>query len=359
MSLTRLSVKHLRNLHALQIEPAPGLNLITGANAEGKTSLLEAIFLLGMGRSFRSVNVRHVITQGESALLVFGQISQDGNRVNLGVEKQRERTRIKVAGEWVKSASLLAQHLPLQLITPDSHKLIEQGPRYRRQFVDWGVFHVEPGFHQVWQRFQRALKQRNAGLRQGLSQQAMVTWNRELVFHVEQIDQMRRQYVQDLLPIALGGIQALTDLSTVEIAYQSGWKQGLGYAEYLDSQFELDREAGYTRYGPHRAEVSIRVEGMPAAERVSRGQQKLLASALRLAQIQLLKQRRDIDPVLLVDDLPAELDSERRGRFLEALRLLQTQVFVTATEADLISNRSAWESRKSFHLEHGEVTEVV
>jgi len=359
MSLTRLNVKHVRSIQDTQIEPVQGLNLFIGANASGKTSLLEAIYLLGMGRSFRSLNIRHVITQGEDSLLVFGQVRQDGGQIGLGVEKHKDKTRIKVAGEWVKSAALLAQHLPLQLITPDSHKLIEQGPRYRRQFMDWGVFHVEPQFHQIWRRFQRAMKQRNAGLRQGLPTKVLEGWNQELVFHVEHIDQMRRDYLQDLRGLALSCIQELTDLDTVELSYQCGWKQDLTYADYLTHQLSQDREAGYTRYGPHRAELSIRIDGMPAAERVSRGQQKLLASALRLAQIQHLKLRRGIDSVLLVDDLPAELDSERRGRFLEALRRLETQVFVTATEAELITNREAWDQRKMFQVDHGQVVEVV
>jgi DNA replication and repair protein RecF len=359
MSLTRLNVKHVRNIQDTQIHPSAGLNLIVGANASGKTSLLEAIYLLGMGRSFRSVNIRHVISQGQDSLVVFGEVLQEGRAISLGVEKNRDKTRIKVAGEWVKSAALLAQHLPLQLITPDSHKLIEQGPRYRRQYIDWGVFHVEPKFHQIWRRFQRAMKQRNAGLRQGMPTKALEGWDQELVFHVEQIDRMRRDYLDDLRELALANIKHLTDLESVEFSYQCGWKQGLSYAEYLSAQLQQDREAGYTRYGPHRAELAIRISGMPAAERVSRGQQKLLASSLRLAQIQHLKQRRGIDSVLLVDDLPAELDSERRGRFLEALRQLQTQVFVTATEGGLISNLEAWEARKMFHVEHGRVTEVV
>ncbi|MBD3669607.1 MAG: DNA replication/repair protein RecF [Gammaproteobacteria bacterium] len=359
MSLSRLTVQHVRNLQDVSLSPSSGLNLIVGANASGKTSLLEAIFLLGMGRSFRSINIRHVIAQGKDALTVFGTVDQKGRSINLGVEKHRERTRIRIAGEWVKSAASLAHHLPLQLITPDSHKLIEQGPRYRRQYMDWGVFHVEQSFYPNWRRFQRALKQRNAGLRRGLSTQAMQAWNQELISAVGVIDRLRRAYIGDLLPLAKQRIQELTDLEAVEISYQSGWKQGMEYAEYLAKSQEKDQEAGYTRYGAQRAELALRVEGMPAAERVSRGQQKLLASALRLAQIEHLRQSRGIRTVLLVDDLPAELDESRRGRFLEALRQLDTQVFVTATEASLISNREQWSDQKMFHVEHGSVAEMV
>ncbi|MBD3610126.1 MAG: DNA replication/repair protein RecF [Gammaproteobacteria bacterium] len=360
MSLTRLHVKHLRNLQSVDIQPVDGLNLVVGENASGKTSLLEAIYLLGMGRSFRSINIRHVIQQGEHSLIVFGAVNgHSGTPTKLGVEKQRDKTRIKIDGEWIKNSAQLAYHLPLLMVTPDSHKLIEQGPRYRRQFIDWGVFHVEHAFHPNWQRFQRALKQRNAAIKQGLSYSSVEVWNRELAQWVDIIDKMRKDYVQELLPIAHKNISQLTDINDIQMDYQQGWKQGSGYFDYLRLHHEQDRESGYTRYGPHRAELSIRVSGMPAAERVSRGQQKLLACALRLAQVEHLKQRRDVNSVLMVDDLPAELDSERRGRFLEMLRQLETQVFVTATESSLISNRESWNRIKMFHVEHGRVTEVV
>lgn len=361
MSLTRLNVKHVRNLVDVQLLPSPGLNLIIGANASGKTSLLEAIYLLGMGRSFRSLNIKHVIQQEATSLVVFGSVASSANQhqVNLGIEKQRDKTRIKVAGEWVNNASSLVMHLPLQLITPDSHKLIEQGPRYRRQFMDWGVFHVEHTFHSIWARFQKSLKQRNAGLKQRIPHKALQVWNQELSSSAILIDEMRRRYVSELLPIAQRMILKLTELKDIQLSYQSGWKQDTDYLDYLMQHEALDRESGFTRFGPHRADIAIRQSGMPAAERVSRGQQKLLAGALRLAQIEHLKSRRKINSLLMVDDLPAELDQKRRELFLEMLRELDTQVFVTATEEALISNRAAWSERKMFHVEHGQVREVI
>ncbi|MDH5360073.1 MAG: DNA replication/repair protein RecF [Gammaproteobacteria bacterium] len=360
MSLTRLNVKHVRNLLDVQLHPSSGLNLIVGDNASGKTSLLEAIYLLGMGRSFRSINIKHVIQQETASLLVFGSVlTPTGNSINLGIEKQSDRTRIKVAGEWVKNSSSLVMHLPLQLITPDSHKLIEQGPRYRRQFMDWGVFHVEHRFHDTWSRFQKSLKQRNAGLKQKLPRTSLQVWEQELSSAAERIDDMRRRYISELMPIAQKRIEQLTDLQDIQLSYQQGWKQGIRYQEYLEQHDSLDREAGYTRYGPQRAEIAIRQAGMPAAERVSRGQQKLLACALRLAQVEHLKQKRGISSLVMVDDLPAELDKERRGKFLEMLRDLDIQVFVTATEEGLINNRNTWKERKMFHVEHGQVREVL
>lgn len=360
MSLTRLNVKHVRNLVDVQLQPCSGLNLIVGDNASGKTSLLEAIHLLGMGRSFRSLNIKHVINQEASSLLVFGSVEDPSSTcINLGIEKQRDKTRIKVAGEWVKNTSSLVAHLPLQLITPDSHKLIEQGARYRRQFMDWGVFHVEHRFHETWGRFQKALKQRNAGLKHNISRQSLQVWNLELSSSTSAIDEMRRRYISELMPIAQQHINQLTDLDDIQLSYLQGWKQGTEYSEYLIKQETLDREAGYTRYGPQRADIAIRQSGFPAAERVSRGQQKLLACALRMAQVAHLKSKRNIHSLLMVDDLPAELDQLRRVKFLEMLRNLDIQVFVTATEESLITNRDAWKETKMFHVEHGQVREVV
>ncbi len=192
MALSRLEIRHVRNLTRVELSPASHLNLIYGENASGKTSLLEAIAILGHGRSFRSSNIAKVIQAEADKLTVFGEVLQGDSRTPMGIEKSREQTRIRIAGEWVNNTSPLAQLLPLQVITPDSHKLIEQGPKYRRQFLDWGVFHVEHQFAQLWRRYRKALKQRNAILRSGrASDQQLRAWDAELVSTVAPITTMR------------------------------------------------------------------------------------------------------------------------------------------------------------------------
>lgn len=359
MALSRLEVRHVRNLTQVELSPASHLNIIYGANASGKTSLLEAIYILGHGRSFRTQNIAKVIQTEAESLTVFGQVSSGPQTIPIGIEKSRNQTRIRIAGQWVNNSSNLAQLLPLQIITPDSHKLIEQGPKYRRQFLDWGVFHVEHQFVQYWRRYQRALKQRNAILRTGqVNPQQMLAWDKELVDATQPIQQMRLNYLELLLPMAQDFVRELLDIEDIRFSYLNGWKQDEDYAEYLSQNLTGDTQHGYTRFGPHRADLAIRVNGVLANERVSRGQQKLLSVALRLAQVALLQQR-GIETTVLVDDLPAELDQERRQRFMSKLQSLDCQTFITATEIELFLPIQGWRDKKMFHVEHGLVKEVV
>jgi DNA replication and repair protein RecF len=355
MALSRLEVRHVRNLTQVELSPASHLNIIYGANASGKTSLLEAIYILGHGRSFRTNNIAKVIQSDSEALTVFGQV----DTTPIGIEKSRTQTRIRIAGQWVNNSSHLAQLLPLQIITPDSHRLIEQGPKYRRQFLDWGVFHVEHQFVQHWRRYQRALKQRNAILRSGQVNPVQIqAWDKELIDAAQPIQQMRLSYLDLLLPLAQQFVNELLDIEDIRFSYLNGWKQDEDYGDYLRQNLGGDIQQGYTRFGPHRADLAIRVNGVLANERVSRGQQKLLSVALRLAQVALLQQRQ-IETTVLVDDLPAELDQERRQRFMGKLQTLNCQTFITATELELFLPIQGWHDKKMFHVEHGRVKEVV
>ena len=359
MALSRLEIRNVRNLSQVVLSPASHLNILFGANASGKTSLLEAIYILGHGRSFRTQNIAKVIRSGEELSTVFAKVHSHGQSTAIGIEKGRDQTRIRIAGQWVNSSSQLAKVLPLQLITPDSHKLIEQGPKYRRQFLDWGVFHVEHQFIQHWQRFQKALKQRNALLRSPRVDKAQLRlWDQELVNTALPIQEMRLDYLKDLLPVVQAYVKELLDIEDIRFSYLNGWKLDEDYASYLQQNRDGDMQLGYTRFGPHRADLSIRVNGVQASERVSRGQQKLLSVALRLAQVALLQQR-GIDVTILVDDLPAELDPERRQRFMQRLQSLNCQTFITATELDLFLPLQGWREQKMFHVEHGVIQEVV
>ncbi|MBX9714001.1 MAG: DNA replication and repair protein RecF, partial [Pseudomonadaceae bacterium] len=169
MALTRFTVAAVRNLHPATLSPSPRINILSGANGSGKTSLLEAIHLLGLARSFRSSRLLPVIQHEVDECTVFGQVAlAQGGLSSLGISRNRlGELHIRIDGENVRSAAQLAETLPLQLINPDSFRLLEGVPKIRRQFLDWGVFHVEPRFLPAWQRLQKALRQRNSWLRRG------------------------------------------------------------------------------------------------------------------------------------------------------------------------------------------------
>lgn len=358
MILSQLELHQVRNLVEAMLIPSPGVNLIFGENASGKTSLLEAIHILSTSRSFRTVHIQHIIQREKPYLRVIGKVTDTkGQEITLGIERDKESTQLRLAGETVKNASQLASILPVQIINPDVHKLLEQGPKYRRQFMDWGVFHVEQTFHLIWAEYNRILKQRNAAIRTGMKPSDIQIWDKGLVDNALKITELRNNYLEGILPVLREYTHRLIGFEP-EFTYSQGWQKDEALSDKLLSSLETDMTQGYTRAGPHRADLIIKHDGLPAQASFSRGQQKLLVGAMRLAQITHLKQQTGQQTVLLVDDLAAELDEDKRARLLQLLEETGAQLFVTVTEANLV-DISAWDQVKMFHVEHGKIKEVV
>ncbi len=363
MTLKRLTVTAVRNLHPVTIYPSPRINIISGMNGSGKTSLLEAIHILGLARSFRSTKLQPVIQHGLDAYTVFGDVGiQDNISHAIGITRSRQQDyQIRIDGETIRSASQLAEVLPLQLINPDSFRLLEGAPKQRREYMDWGVFHVEHQFLPMWQRLQKSLKQRNSLLRRGRIQRSMVApWETELVMAAERVDEYRQAYLQELKPVFSEILSRLIELDELVISYYRGWDKEKNLAQVLDEQFERDSHLGYTQSGPQRADLRLRIHGMNAAEILSRGQQKLVVCALKIAQGYLLKKRgSQQNCVFLVDDLPSELDAKHRKALCGLLEDLQCQVFVSCVDAEQLLN--CWENDtplSMFHVEHGHIVQT-
>jgi DNA replication and repair protein RecF len=348
MALTTLAVHDLRGIERADLEFSAGLNLITGPNGSGKTTLLEGVFLLGRGRSFRTRNLERLIRAGASRMVCFGRTRER----QIGVQVTRgaaTATEARLDALPVDSLSELATALPVQVINPEIHRLVEDGPYRRRRWLDWAVFHVEPGFLAVWQRYQRTLKQRNAALRRPGGE--LVAWNAELAAHGEALSRVRARLVDRLQPFWSELAEPLSGVP-VALSYQRGWSEEVGLLEALTRTEPRDRERGSTGSGPHRAEVSLRVEGRAAREILSRGQQKLIAIALVLAQLELLRAEVGLRPTLLLDDPQAELDGQRVGAFLARVQRLPCQLIVTSLHAefDLLGR-----AERVFHVERGRV----
>lgn len=363
MPLKRLSVTGVRNLQPVTLQPSPRINLIYGANGSGKTSLLEAIHLLGLARSFRSTRLQPVIQHGEQACTVFGEVSQPSGLSNsIGITRSKQADyQIRIDGENVRSIAQLAETLPLQLINPDSFRLLEGAPKQRRQYLDWGVFHVEHQFLPVWQRLQKSLKQRNSLLRRGRIQRSMLMpWENELVTSGERIDAFRQAYLQKLKPVFEDILARLVPLDDLTLSYFRGWDKAKPLAQVLDEQFERDSQLGYTQAGAQRADLRLRCNGMNAVDILSRGQQKLVVCALKIAQGYLLKEHgAQQDCIFLVDDLPAELDMLHRKALCNLLEDLNCQVFVSSVDAE--SMRDCWKNDtplSMFHVEHGQIVQT-
>lgn len=358
MHLTQLDIRQVRNLYDVKIKPGQRCNYIYGDNASGKTSVLEAIYLLSIARSFRTTHIKHVISHDHPSLQIFARLENNySESTAIGLERSTQKTRIRINGSDVKQVSALSSLLPVQIINPDVHKLLEQGPKYRRQFIDWGVFHVEHSFLQAWQQYYRVLKQRNAALRKKQNKKVITLWDEQLIQFAKVITFSREKYLSGFLPIFNQYVEKLMGLS-VEINYLRGWNSDFSFTETLNNALDKDTYKGFTSYGAHRADLEISYNHILVQNCFSRGQQKLLVCAMRLAQITHLKKESNQQSILLVDDLAAELDIQHRQNLIELLVDTEAQLFVTATEQNSFVLPPEIES-KMFHVEHGVLKEVV
>ena len=351
--LTKLSIQNFRNCAQAQFELTSGLNLIVGDNAAGKTSLIEAIWLIATGRSFRSQKSHHLIRHDQDTCTLFCETlsshhAKSGHKI--GVQKSPNNTLLRLNGETIKEQGPIAKLLPIQLLTPESHKLLEEGPKARRQFMDWGCFHQNETFMKHWRQYQKALKQRNHALKKRLPQTQVQLWDSVLVENALKIDEIRQDYIQELTPYLTTFCHALMPEIESEVVcqYRQGWPKNTENLHALfTSNFSKDLQLGHTQHGSHRADIRFKFNHQEAINTLSRGQQKLFVCALLLAQASLHEKIVNEPVIMLIDDLPAELDEVHRLKLLELLQILKIQHIITSTAVELIpilspENTSIW-----------------
>lgn len=362
MSIHTLRIQDFRNIETALLSPIPlGLNVITGQNGSGKTSILEAIHYLSLGKSFRSSLSSRLIRHKAEKFSLFSQLVKESQGVlPVGVERDLQGGVLLKVNERSDVSTLeMASHLPIRLIHSQSHHLFESGPLYRRKFLDWGLFYQNDLFLNVWKQYDRILRQRNSLLKQRKPKNEIDPWTHSLVEQGNMLDHMRRAYIDEWSPFVCTLIEELMGISTVSFEYISGWDSKLSFMESLSRDFVEEHRQGHTQHGPHRADMNIYVEGLLAKHILSRGQQKLLICAMITAQGLLLSERYHKRLVYLVDDLPAELDSTSRARLIGLLARQNAQVFITAIEKDAMNGaiEQVLTGVKVFHVEHGNVTE--
>lgn len=355
MSLLSLQVEAFRCVERAELELDPRTTFIAGPNGSGKTSLLESIYVLGRGRSFRAARLETAIRHGEKAARVVGSVEQAGRPITIGIEARRGLTVARIAGEPAQSLADLSTRLPVQAIDPGVHKLIEEGPPRRRRFLDWGVFHVERAYLPKWQRLHRALLQRNAALRQSADDSLLEPWDREFVAAGLEVAESRSRYFERLRPYLEATARALLD-SDATFEYRRGWSAS-DLAAALAARRPLDRSRCATTVGPHRADLVICAGGGQARHNVSRGQQKLLAAAMILGQLAFHQHEQDLVPTLLLDDPAAELDPDRLALLFGEIGRLRAQLIVTALQPASFDALGA--PGRAFRVDRGRVTPML
>ncbi|MDI9243783.1 DNA replication/repair protein RecF [Marinobacter sp. CHS3-4] len=376
MALVKLQTEHFRNLQGAPVRFSPSINLLYGENGSGKTSVLEAIGYLGLGRSFRANRHQAVVSHGQSKLTVFGGLDQGleetrhsldqdesvvRHRLGIARDVSAKETTLRLDGEPVRNLSVLAMHLPVSVIDPGVFDIVAGGPGKRRQFLDWLVFHVEPSFGSLWQQCQRVTSQRNQILRNGRIDEALMkVWDAQYVDLADAMNGARQRTFSVFCEAFFRLVGEVTApwVEGLKLDFFPGWDRNQPLRDVLKAHREQELKMGHTLYGPNRADIRLRYQGRPVAETFSRGQQKTLVILMKIAQGMVLSgMRKQVS--FLLDDINAELDVGHRAMLAQKLEQLKCQVFVTSIEPP--KPDELWQvplpDYRVFHVEHGKVTE--
>ncbi len=356
MRIRAIKIRNVRNLVAVDVLPGRTLSIFIGGNGAGKTSLLEAVYMLARGRSFRGMRVAPLIRQGESELTVFGELVEESGGIRrVGVRKTNNGSTGRIDGTSVRALSELALAVPLVSVTPLSQTLLDGGPRIRRRLLDWGLFHVEPSIRESMHQYARALHQRNALLRKGSC--ALEPWELVLAEAGERLSRSRERYLDQLKPVFSALAAGFSGLPRVDLVFQQGWPRNQGLQQILKSRRVPDERVGHSMQGSHRDTFRLTAGGKPIQEMLSRGQQKLIVLSLLLAQGKLLAQQTDRKPVGLIDEFDAELDSSNARIAVETIRELDWQFLITSVKREF-GHELKQSGAQLFHVEQGRITSM-
>lgn len=358
-SIQSLRIQNFRNLSAVDISNLAKINFFWGNNGSGKTSLLEAIYFAGTGRSFRGTQLPLVIQWGEDRLCIGATVYTKQSSVKLSIQRDQSGSRnIQWDGKKLVSMAPIAQELPLQFVSTLSYRFFTDGPKVRRQFFDWAVFHVKPHIYQNWKEWQQLLAQRNAALKQRRSRSEVQAWDKPLCELANLIDEQRLELVECLTPILNQHLELLSASFHCKLVYERGWNTGHKLQVALQQRIDHDYQLGYTSVGPQRADFQLMVGTIPGVNVLSQGQQKLAMYAMHLTQGYFLQQETGRTPIYLIDDMASELDPKTQQAVLGHLtQNLSAQLFLTGTTESLFSD---WLSDHSpiFHVCGGNITSL-
>ena len=364
MWLNKLTIQNCRILDQIDLELDQHANFLHGANASGKSSVLEALALLARGRSFRTPRIQEVIQRGAAEVTVSARVEEGqlATSYPLGISKNPGNTRIRINHADVQQQAELSAHIPLTLVHPGSVELITGSPAGRRAFLDWIAFYRFADFHATWRQYQRVLKQRNVCLRDPRQRYALPQWTEQLIALQPALYRFRIQALE-ALNLALQTANSLLETASLPtLQLSSGFPQGVNPHDqtalqqcFLDRQ-EAELKQGFSLYGAHRADLHILLQNIPAVRVASRGQLKLLAVGLLLAQSHAVSELPTKRGIIAIDDLAAELDEHNQEALYQTLKATQQQLFITSTRPDSLKN---WgDQARVFHVKQGRITAV-
>ena len=358
MWISELQIANLRCIEAARLVLAPGLLIFTGENGAGKTSVLEALAILGSGRSFRGGVRAPLVRLGNEALSVFAQVQSREKNQRLGFSRNVSSWQARVNGVPVSSLVSLVRELPVLVLEPGSHSLIEGPSDSRRRLFDWLLFHVEPEFSLVAARYQRALQQRNAALKlEGADARSLESWNQQLALCGEQLSAFRESLWMRLAPKLISALSSLLpELGEVSVKFNRGWPNELTLAAAIQDRQRVDIARGFSSKGPHRADWGVSFARAADRQWLSRGQEKNAYLAYAMAVLQHYRKVSGESAILCIDDLASELDELHQQRCVSFAFECVDQFWVTGTQR--LSCPTWPGARQAFHVEHGAISAI-
>jgi DNA replication and repair protein RecF len=355
--IEKLTIENLRNISKAEISPHKKINIILGSNGAGKTTLLEAIYILARARSFRQKSPGPLIKEGSEKLNLFTILQTANNtKHQIGLQKSKKKTEIRKDGKNLNKLSELAKSIPLTIITPNIQRIIEEDPTQRRRLLNWGLFHVEPEYGELANKYKKILVQRNNALR--FSTDQIKVWDRQLITVGNEIYSSMEKYSEIWNATLSELIESSQLIKPIHLIIKKGWREGETFADALDRSRKIDEERGFTSCGPHRSDLKLVQEGKLIKDTFSRGEAKVAAVFMLLSQTKILAERLGEHPILLADDLHSELDYSRYNRLLNLIDELNLQSFITTLELDKRKNHIGTDAYQVFHVEHGELSEA-
>ncbi|MCH4891224.1 DNA replication/repair protein RecF [Acidaminobacter sp. JC074] len=348
MYIKRLSLSNFRNYKSVELEFSPNVNIILGENAQGKTNLVESLYVLGFGKSFRTSQDKDLICMSELYTHIDAEIEKMNHPLQIEFKfNQKQKKEIKINGVPLKKLSELIGELNVVIFSPEDLQLIKGTPAVRRKYMDKSISQIYPYYYKLLVDYNKVLKQRNNLLKQKQVASMIDIWDEQLSDYGAKIMKYRLEFLEELKKICFDIHYSISqEKEHLKIDYQSNYlPKNLGESDVYDkiysgmlsnlkNRLDLDIRRGYTSVGPHRDDLVFYINDREGKKFGSQGQVRTTALSLKLSEISIIEKILNEHPILILDDVLSELDQTRQNQLISYISDIQT--FVTTTEINSI-----------------------